>query len=95
MYLNYNKDHKKADTDYKEKALVVTGTVDNKIVNKSGTTAMLFFKTPSDKVSILATGGEEFALKTLEVKELETVTVLCKGDGVVTGAPQLVECSVI
>lgn len=91
---DYHIDKIRADNLYKDKALTVSGVVDNVFISSGSDKAMVFLETEDKNITILAGGDAAFATRAKDLKVKDKVTVLCEGAGSETQAPVLEKCTV-
>lgn len=91
---DYHIDKIRADNLYKDKALTVSGVVDNVFISSGSDKAMVFLETEDKNITILAGGDAAFATRAKDLKVKDKVTFLCEGAGSETQAPVLQKCTV-
>lgn len=94
LYDDYRTNENEAKLKYDNVLLSVTGMIDKIIISSEKNKAVVFFKTPNSEDNVMATGGKAFTESVSGFRDLETITVLCQNNGVVTRTPQLIDCIV-
>ena len=92
---DYEIDGYRSDKLYEDKALTVTGEVDNIFISASSDKAIVFLKTENEQIPVMAIGEAAFATKVKDLKIKDTVELLCQGTKAVSKAPQVNECTVL
>ena len=92
---DYEIDGYRSDKLYEDKALTVTGEVDNIFISASSDKAIVFLKTENEQIPVMASGEAAFATKVKDLKNKDTVELLCQGTKAVSKAPQVNECTVL
>lgn len=92
---DYEIDGYRSDKLYEDKALTVTGEVDNIFISSSSDKAIVFLKTENEQIPVMASGEAAFATRVKDLKIKDTVELLCQGTKAVSKAPQVNECTVL
>lgn len=87
----YESNEVAADKQYKGKTLEITGKVDG-IDSDISDQAIVKLNVVNQFLSVMAKGDDAFNEYATTLNKGQNVTLICKGDGEVIGAPNLTDC---
>ena len=89
----YDNNEVAADQQYKDKPLLVTGTVSG-ISSDFMDDAQVQLATSNEFMDVMASGDDTFNSAAATLSKGQKITMLCQGGGEVVGSPMLSECVV-